>query len=110
MSLVGRLSQRIALVGLLLGPLAAMHGAVPLAPISRVKAAAVLSVSPASGPAGAVVTLSTPPGTYPPGAPATVNFQDSSKYYPGIVAARTLAQADGSLNLPVKLPAEASAG
>ncbi|MGH2347342.1 MAG: hypothetical protein ACRDG4_19105, partial [Chloroflexota bacterium] len=63
-----------------------------------------------SGPAGASIVLSAPAGSYPAGAQAGVNFQDSSKNYVGLFIGRTIIPQDGSLNFALRLPDEATAG
>ena len=69
-----------------------------------------LGVSPTSGPVGSQVTLTEPPGSFPAGAQAVVNFQDSSQTYAGVLVGRTTINADGSLTFPLRLPDEAAAG
>ncbi|HVA89689.1 MAG TPA: hypothetical protein VNL71_07585, partial [Chloroflexota bacterium] len=81
----------------------------PRAPMAQ-PAVATLAVSPTSGPVGAQVTLSEPAGSFPAGAQAVVNFQDSSKTYAGVLVGRTTINADGSLTFPLRLPDEAAAG
>ncbi|HEY8286921.1 MAG TPA: hypothetical protein VIJ28_21230 [Chloroflexota bacterium] len=69
-----------------------------------------LSVSPISGTVGSQVVLREPAGSFPAGAQAVVNFQDSSKTYAGVLVGRTTINADGSLSFPLRLPDEAAAG
>ncbi|MGH2411879.1 MAG: hypothetical protein ACRDGS_16180, partial [Chloroflexota bacterium] len=54
--------------------------------------------------------LSEPAGSFPAGAQAVINFQDSSKTYVGVLVGRTTINADGSLTFPLRLPDEAAAG
>jgi hypothetical protein len=68
------------------------------------------TVTPTTGPAGSSIVLTAPAGSYPAGAQAGVNFQDSSKNYAGIFIGRTTILPDGSLNFALRIPDEATAG
>ncbi len=68
------------------------------------------TISPATGPAGSKIVLSAPAHSFPAGAEVVANFQDSSKNYAGILIGRGAISQDGSLNFPLRLPDEATAG
>ncbi|HXT35468.1 MAG TPA: hypothetical protein VN837_07810 [Chloroflexota bacterium] len=96
-------------VFLLAGSIPSAGAAAPPAS-GRQSIVGALSVSPTSGPVGSQVTLREPAGSFPAGAQAVVNFQDSSQTYAGVLVGRTTINADGSLTFPLRLPDEASAG
>jgi hypothetical protein len=68
------------------------------------------TISPTTGPAGSHVVLSAPAHSFPAGADVVANFQDSSKNYAGVLIGRGTISQDGSLNFPLRLPDEATAG
>lgn len=69
-----------------------------------------LSISPAEGAPGSVVTLSAAPGSLPGNSIAEVDFQDATGLYVGLPIARVHVNADGSLLFPVATVPQAAAG